>query len=272
MIDRARTSWRGFFYFAAAAGALWLGGIAHARQEVAANGGAQIEEAPAPQAPPADDAAKQQNLIAGSALNQLPATESKSLGPRAALVTKKDAEAGEPGTSSSSLEKLKQNEIVRVGGALVFVLGLIFAARGLVRRTCGTIGGSGGGRPSGVVEILARYPMGARGQSLILLKVGRRIVLLHQSGTSMAALSEMHDPDEVAGLLSRMEAGSDSRSASKFRSTLEQFMSESHLPNKAGIGGASRRTVLPRGEAEIIDLTRRSGGLFSMFGWKRGGG
>jgi flagellar biogenesis protein FliO len=99
----------------------------------------------------------------------------------------------------------RSNEITRVLGALAVVLGLLFGLRAVVRRSGWGLGA--GGRPSGVIEILARYPV-ARGQHLILLKLARRVLLVHRSGSTMTTLSEVADPDEVAALLGRIEAGS----------------------------------------------------------------
>ncbi len=97
----------------------------------------------------------------------------------------------------------KRNEFVRVGMALAVVLGIMIVLRLAVRRFGGPL--SGGGRPSGVLEVLGRYPIG-RGQQLVLLKMVGRIVLLHQSRSGVAALSEITEPDEVAALLARVEA------------------------------------------------------------------
>ena len=95
------------------------------------------------------------------------------------------------------------NEFVRVGLALGGVLGLMVVLRLAVRRFGGPL--SGGGRPSGVLEILGRYPI-ARGQQLVLLKMVGRVVLLHQGRSGVSTLSEITDPDEVAALLARVAA------------------------------------------------------------------
>jgi hypothetical protein len=104
----------------------------------------------------------------------------------------------------------------------------------------------------------------------LLLKLGRRIVLVHHHGSSVTALSEVVDPDEVASLLSRLEAGAadGSRDAARFRNSLQEVMSESTdsadqvaKPRRA----RPQRTVLPPGDSEIVDLTRRNRGVFS--GW-----
>ncbi len=79
------------------------------------------------------------------------------------------------------------------------------ALRGVLARGAGRAS-----RPSGVLEILARYPVG-RGQSVALLRVGRRVVVVHQADRSMTTLCETSDPDEVADLVARSrDAGRDS--------------------------------------------------------------
>lgn len=113
---------------------------------------------------------------------------------------------GQPiGATSDRTEAFdsQRSELVRVGLALGAVVGLMVVLRIAVRRFGGPL--SGGGRPSGVLEVLGRYPM-ARGQQLVLLKLVGRVVLLHQTRNGMAALSEITDPDEVAALLARVEA------------------------------------------------------------------
>jgi len=165
-----------------------------------------------------------------------------------------EASSGEEVSFWSRLNS-KSSELLRVGGALAAVLALLFVARGLIRRSAAL---AGGGRPSGVVEILARYPVG-RSQVLILLKLGRRVVLLHQSGSTMTALSEVVDPEEVADLLGRMEAGAREKDAKRFRSLLKSFESEHRASTLREHAGVSRGG---RGGDEIIDLTRRGSGRF----------
>ena len=97
----------------------------------------------------------------------------------------------------------QRNELVRVVMALGVVVGLMVMLRLAVRRFGGPL--SGGGRPSGVLEVLGRYPIG-RGQQLVLLKLVGRVVLVHQGRNGVATLSEITDPDEVAALLARVEA------------------------------------------------------------------
>lgn len=160
----------------------------------------------------------------------------------------------------------RRNEMVRVGGALAIVLGLLLLTRAALRRAPGMLGGAG--RPAGVVEVLARYPI-ARGQSLIVLRMARRILLLHHTGSTMVTLSEAADPEEVASILARLEAGSRAPGASRFRAKLRDFdaehdrvLAQEGLKPRNGPGDA-----LDRGE--IVDLTRGSGRRLTLPGKRR---
>jgi len=137
-------------------------------------------------------------------------------------------------------------EITRVGIALAVVFGLLLILRGAVRRVGGPL--AGGGRPSGVVQVIARYPV-ARAQQLVLLQVGSRVVLLHQTRGAMTALTEITGADEVAGLLARVEAGGPSRSPGRFHGLLQRVTERRPTPE----------AFPPVPEKVVVDLTRRRG-------------
>ncbi|MDG2055092.1 MAG: flagellar biosynthetic protein FliO [Phycisphaerales bacterium] len=119
-----------------------------------------------------------------------------------------------------------QNEVVRVLLALGGVLALILLLRAVLRRmgAASGVGSLGGRRPSGVLEVLGRFPTG-RKQSMVLLKLGRRIVLVHQTPMGMQSLAEVVDPDEVASLLTRVEAGHGVRGGKKPGAALKRIFS-----------------------------------------------
>ncbi len=145
-------------------------------------------------------------------------------------------------------------QLLRVIAALVVVIGLLVALRALIRRASPLAGG----RPSGVLQVLARYPV-ARGQQLVLLKLDRRIVLAHQSRTAMNLLSEITDPDEVAGLLARVEAAAPARQ--RFQGLLDRFAASAvDRPGRAGLPGTEA-------QGEVIDLTRSSSSPPAL--WRR---
>jgi len=165
----------------------------------------------------------------------------------------------DPGSESKGSDGLAgwlpegAEEIMRTGGALATVIGVLMLCVYFVRRSGAAI--PGGGRPSGVLEILARYPVG-RGQRLVLLKVDRRILLLHQSGGEMSTLCEIADEDDVASLLARIESGQRERSGGRFQKALQ----------KAG----AAYTPFAGRQMETVDLTRGSsrGGLGRSSTWR----
>lgn len=149
----------------------------------------------------------------------------------------------------------RENPVMRVIGALGLVLILLVLLRSVMKRGAGLLGQ--GGRPSGVLEILARYPLGSK-QSLVLIKLARRVLLVHQCGGQMATLSEVTDSMEVASLLARIEAGSSGRQAQRFRSMLSRFEREHDALRQR-----SERDELFGGfidtnrQGQLIDLTRQ---------------
>ncbi|MDG2291022.1 MAG: flagellar biosynthetic protein FliO [Phycisphaerales bacterium] len=132
-----------------------------------------------------------------------PVNESKALGAPNSLFSSRPA-ASETSSSSLSMLDPRQNDVVRVLLALGFVVALLLGVRFVMRRAGGTL--AGGGRPSGVVQVHGRYPAG-RGQSMLLIQVGDRMILVHQGGGRMQTLTEFSEPKDVADLRTRLEAG-----------------------------------------------------------------
>ena len=87
-------------------------------------------------------------------------------------------------------------------GSLLIVLAVIIAATYLFRRL--TLGRQAGGRSKGI-ELLARTSVNPK-QSLCLVKLGGRLLLVGLSPNHMAALQMIEDPDEVAQVLGQLEA------------------------------------------------------------------
>jgi flagellar biogenesis protein FliO len=199
---------------------------------------------------------------AASATFEPPASESFTLpGPdglfsaRPSRDPAADASSGDDGSVLDAVDP-RRNGLARVLGALALVLGLLGLVRLVLPRASGLLGGAA--RPAGIIEVLARYPV-ARGQTLLLIKMARRILLVHQHAGGMSTLSEVSDPDEVAALLARMEAGARQRDAGRFRTALETFDREHErlLAQESGAAGAAgAAATAARGDIEIVDLTR----------------
>ncbi len=86
-------------------------------------------------------------------------------------------------------------------GALALVVVLIFLARHILARFAG---GRAAGGASGVVEVLSRTPVGSR-QSVMLLRVGGRVLVVGAGGETMNTLTEIDDPEQVSQLLGAVE-------------------------------------------------------------------
>jgi flagellar biogenesis protein FliO len=174
----------------------------------------------------------------------------------------KEPTAEAAGSGALSAIDPRENGIARVIASLGVVLALLWGLRRVLRRH--SMAG-GAGRPSGVLEILARYPV-ARGQQLILLKLARRILLVHQNGSAMTPLAEVNDPDEVASLLARVEAGSTGATAAKFRRMLDSFKREHDDAD------SRPQPSSPIVRGPVIDLTRkqplRTGGSTTNRRWR----
>ena len=130
--------------------------------------------------------------------------------------------------------------------ALGFVLIIAVLGAAVMKRFARTRGGLAGGlgmggpSPSGVLEILGRYPLGS-GQTLVVLRFDRRVVLLHQSGgrknPMMRTISEVTDAEEVASIMMKTRAPADEAAENGFREairTMEQDYEPSPTPEVAG--------------------------------------
>lgn len=202
-------------------------------------------------------------LLLGARVSALPEIESTPLGPAPAASAVRDGDPAPAPRGSTAI-----GETVRTVGALGFVVGLAFLAGAVARRTLrargGLVGamGPGGPSPSGVLEILGRYPVGS-GQSLVLLRLDRRILLLHQGagrGAGMRPLSEIADPDEVASILLKTRDEKDASVQQGFRDAIRRLEREFDEPAPP----AERfRVPASNGDGDRVELLRddRTGGM-----------
>ncbi len=159
-------------------------------------------------------------------------------------VTKPDAEGKPKAAAQSAVGAMWDNPAVRTSGSLLVVLllivGLAAIAKRLVARGGGLAGalGAGGRAPEGLLEVLGRYPL-TRGQTLILLKVDCRVLLLSQTtprirggvGT-LTTLCEITQPEEVASILVKAGEHQSGSASGKFTSLLRAF-DRSHAASEA---------------------------------------
>jgi flagellar biogenesis protein FliO len=183
-----------------------------------------------------------------SRTTEIPSSESTTpLGPPAS--TTEHARIGE--RSAGGLG------ILRTLGALGVVTGLAIAGWVIVRLLARAHGGlaatfgPAGRAPSGVLEVLGRYPVG-RAQTLVLLRVDRRVLLLSQSatgrlgaGAAFTTLCEITEPEDVASILVKSRDDESAQNASRFNSLLSRFEQEHQAPFDA------QGRDIP-----VVDLTR----------------
>lgn len=145
--------------------------------------------------------------------------------------------------SSISLLDAGGGEFLRVLLALGVVIGLLLLLRWCIRRGSGFL--PGGGRPQGLVKVHARYPMG-KGQHLLLLQAGDRMLLVHQSSGRMQTLTEFSDEREVSRLHEQLDVGGET------------------------IHASSHSMQRPGGD-QVVDLTSRGPvpGWRRLLGWRQ---
>lgn len=102
---------------------------------------------------------------------------------------------------NSHATKPASDDWPKIIGGLALVAGLIFLARHLLRRAGGAtaLGGRGG-----IVEVLHRTTLSMKHQ-LLVVKFGRRLLLMQSSPQGLRTLSELSDPDEIAEMLTAIE-------------------------------------------------------------------
>lgn len=153
---------------------------------------------------------------------------------------------------------------VRTAGALALVVGLMLLCKKFFLKLSMSGGGvasqlgAGGRAPSGVLEVLARYPV-SRGHTLVLLKMDRRILLLGHSSSGFTTLSEINDADEVASLLLKTRDEEGETMTARFNALLRGMERD-----PATIDEPRRSSLLSRNREETTDpvpeiTTRRAG-------------
>ncbi len=99
---------------------------------------------------------------------------------------------GTAATASSSA-----SDLMRVVFALAIVVGIILLLRTGLRRMASLPGNTRAGK---LVTVVSRSMISPR-QQILVLQVGKRLLVVGDSGGSMSVLSEMTDPDEIASLI-----------------------------------------------------------------------
>ena len=135
--------------------------------------------------------------------------------------------------------------VVTVGSSLLIVLGL-FAALVWGTRKLGSSRGSQP-LPPAVMRPLGHVMLDAR-TKLILVRCGRRVLVLSQTPTGVTPISEMTDPDEIRELLA--ETSAEARAA--FESTLQEINSQ---PARGGFVEPDETRAAPNASRRLFATT-----------------
>jgi len=122
--------------------------------------------------------------------------------------------------------------VIALSGVLLLILGIAQFYKRLSRSQGGLAGqlGAGGSAPSGIVEVIGRYPIGT-GMTLVVMKFDQRILLVasgaatrgkHARGASMNTLCELTDPEEVASVLLKSRSHNGETIARSFERALQE--------------------------------------------------
>lgn len=123
--------------------------------------------------------------------------------PSSRVVTKRTG-GDESRVVGDGSEKDKSSGWPRTLGALAVVVTLIFAARWFLRRW----GASGTTNLTGPMEVIAKESVAPR-QQLLLIRLGKRLVLIGTGSGAMSTLAEVTEPAEVDELMQAVKSAKD---------------------------------------------------------------
>ncbi len=136
--------------------------------------------------------------------------------------------------------------------ALAAVIGLILLCKFGYTKVASRGGGSlaaqlgpAGRAPSGMLSVLARYPI-TKGSTLVLLRLDRRVLLLSQTNQGFSTLAEITDPEEVAALIMRAEDEEGASLTRRFRTMLTQAERDPGLTGEREFEIESPAPMTPR--------------------------
>lgn len=204
-----------------------------------------------PVGPPVGDSQPADALVISKSAESLGASDPRpaaDLRPGAAAIERTPLGVPTANAAPGAASPLGDSSMSRTILSLAAVIALIFATRWVVRRLAARTGGMAaqlgpaGRAPSGVLTVLARYPV-ARGQSLVLLKMDQRVLLLSQSSEGFRTIAEVTDPDEVASLIIRTRDEEGESLAAKFTSMLKRFERDPEFGDRAGMPSRTPTTV-----------------------------
>ena len=173
--------------------------------------------------------------------------------------------SSEPDVNASITDKGWSQTVLSLLGVILLILGLAQLYKKLARSQGGLASqlGAGGTAPSGIIEIIGRYPV-SRGMTLVVLRFDHRVLLLsHASsvrgksgrGASMQTLCELSDPEDIASILIKARSAAGESIAQSFEQTLREAddLTDEHLYDDMDFGSSgSGRVRFPSPSREPV--------------------
>ncbi len=138
--------------------------------------------------------------------------------------------------------------------AMAVVFGLIVILRYVVGKMYPGVRAAKGAR---VVRVLSRSPIAPK-QQVMLLQVGKRVIVIGDSGGQLSSLSEISDPDEVAALVGQLENVETPVTASRFSSLFNKAQDDfEEKPANPSPEPAEASREIEEAQSEISGLIDR---------------
>ena len=186
--------------------------------------------------------------------------ENIQLPPRHSATTQSTGTAAAPHTSTDVFDTR------RLVLALAVVLAAIFVSHQVWKRA-GMPGAPG--RGSGALQVVSRLNVAPR-QQVLLIRVGRRLVLVGNSGTQMNPLCEIDDAEEAALLLGQTAVEREGSVSSSFNAVLggeeKEFDEQLRPEQSAAQVDPEEEAALATTREEISGLMDKVRGLSKQFG------
>ncbi|MBN2563509.1 MAG: flagellar biosynthetic protein FliO [Phycisphaerae bacterium] len=158
-----------------------------------------------------------------------------------------------PQSNPPTMDKVASSKPLDVLWPLLVVLGLIAASVVAFRRWVPRANRLGAG---GVINILARHYLSPK-QSLCLVRLGPRVLLIGVSPDRINAVAEIGDPEEAAVILSAVERSKPGSFSSMFARLTERDVENEVWGAEQECGVPLANGQLARAGADVRDLIRR---------------
>jgi flagellar biogenesis protein FliO len=135
--------------------------------------------------------------------------------------------------------------------ALGVVLVLIFLLRNVLRRIAGPAAPSS---PGGLVEVLARTPIGGK-TYIVFLKIADHIVVASQGPAGMQPLTTLDDPEDVAQVLTQVRSHEANSISASFRKMLQG--ADGHFGESSETGADNEEQYVDRTRDQLSSLLGR---------------